>query len=432
MNVSSWGNYPRNNDTVLTFKSIEELSKIIKKNNRIIAFGNGRSYGDSSLSEKIISFKSYNKILAFNVDSGILHVQSGVLLSDIIQKYVSLKWFLKITPGTKYITFGGAIASDVHGKNHHHQGCFSESIKMFRLMLPNGEIVTCSNRKNPELFKASCGGMGLTGLILDVKVQLVKIKSTAIDQTTIKAKNLRELFDLFEKYHSAPYSVAWIDSSSKSHSTGRGLLKLGTFCDDENFTQNNKSPISVPKWFPPIFINSYCLRVLNLYNYHRQLKKYINKKTSIEHYFFPLDRVNKWNNLYGTEGFLQYQFALPKKESYVGILDILNEVTKSSVRSFLTTLKLLGPENDNHLSFPTEGYTLAMDFKMSDETINLLDKLDKIVLKYNGKIYLTKDARISKEVFEKGYSKIDIFRKLRKEFSMDSKFQSHQSKRLGL
>jgi len=200
MICSPWGMYPKVECNRFAFEQETNLKEIIGQYNRLIPFGNGRSYGDSALSENIIDIKPRNYFIDFDEENGLLHVQAGVLLSEILEHFVHRGWFLKITPGTKLITVGGAIASDVHGKNHHVEGCFSQSLKEFNIMLADGETVLCSKEATPELFNATCGGQGLTGVILDAKILLKKVNSQYIDQTTIKTKNLKETFEAFEEY----------------------------------------------------------------------------------------------------------------------------------------------------------------------------------------------------------------------------------------
>jgi FAD/FMN-containing dehydrogenase len=220
--LTSWGRYPLIESDVTLLKSEKQLVEDLNKEKLFIPFGNGRSYGDSALAPNIIYCKSYNYFLGFDEINGILHLQAGVELNDIIKIFVPQGWFLKVTPGTKYITVGGAIASDIHGKNHHIEGCFSECVKELSLMLPTGKIQTCV--KGDELFKATCGGMGLTGVIISAKIYLKKIYSKNINQITIKTKNLKETFEAFENYSHMPYSVAWIDCLAKSQNIGKCLL----------------------------------------------------------------------------------------------------------------------------------------------------------------------------------------------------------------
>ena len=219
MSFNSWGNYPKINSEVISFhQDVTKLQVDITQKRMIIPYGNGRSYGDSALSDYLIHTRPHHFFLGFDKKDGILHVQSGVLLSEILELVVPRGWFLKVTPGTKRITVGGAIASDVHGKNHHVDGCFSESVIEFQLMLSHGNIVICSREVNSELFHATCGGMGLTGIILDSKIKLTPIKSSNIQQCVIKTRNLEDTFSAFERYKDRPYSVAWIDCFSKKKS----------------------------------------------------------------------------------------------------------------------------------------------------------------------------------------------------------------------
>lgn len=432
MICSAWGMYPKVKCKRFRFEQVTTLKEIIANQNRLIPSGNGRSYGDSALSENIIDVKQRNYFIDFDDKSGLLHVQAGVLLSEILECFVPRGWFLKVTPGTKLITVGGAIASDVHGKNHHVEGCFSESIKEFNIILADGDTTLCSQETTPELFKATCGGQGLTGVILDAKIFLKKINSQYINQTTVKTKNLKETFEAFEENKDKPYSVAWIDCLAKGGSTGRCLLMMGEFKDDGNLDYKHKKQKTVPFNFPSFALNNWSIKVFN-WLYYGKVQKRVSKQTvNIDTFFYPLDSIDHWNRIYGKNGFTQYQFILPKETSYEGLQEILGAIAASGKGSFLAVLKLYGKANGNWLSFPMEGYSLALDFKIEKGLFDLLDKLDEIVVKYKGRIYLTKDARVSKKTFEKGYSQIETFRQYRKENRMDSKFQSFQSKRVGI
>ena len=430
MQLNSWGMYPQIKSKIFTFKTKDNLRNILEENSTFIPFGNGRSYGDSALAENIIYSKPYSYFLDFDEEKGILHCQSGVLLSEIIEAFVPRGWFLKVTPGTKLITIGGAIASDVHGKNHHVEGCFSSCVEEFNLMLPNGEIKNV--KKDDELFLATCGGMGLTGVILDAKISLKKINSKYINQTTIKTKNLKETFEAFEKYSHMPYSVAWIDCLASGEDIGKCLLMVGDFADDGKLDFKEKNKINIPFNFPSFALNSLSVKAFNWLYYKKAPDGESKQKVDIDTFFYPLDAINNWNRIYGKGGFTQYQFILPKEKSYDGLKEILEKISNSKKGSFLAVLKLYGKENENYLSFPMKGYSLALDFKIEKGIFELLNSLDEIVLKYGGRIYLTKDVRVSKESFEKGYPNIEKFRNLRKEYGMDKKFQSLQSKRVGI
>ena len=431
----SWGKFPQVKNQLHTFNSLADLECLIKEHSTVIACGNGKSYGDSALSTAIIDVKPHDLFLSFDEKTGLLHVQAGVMLSDIIEHFVPRGWFLKVVPGTKLITIGGAIASDVHGKNHHIDGCFSESIKEFSIMLADGEIKTVSKIKNKSLFQATCGGQGLTGVIIDAKFYLKKILSPVIAQTTIRTNNLRETFTAFEKHKDKAYSVAWIDCMAKEENRGRCLLMVGDFIKKPVYGElyyQQKSKLSIPFNFPRFSLNKYTIKAFN-WIYYRKVKTGESKRhVDIDSFFFPLDAISRWNNIYGRKGFVQYQFILPIETSYNGLEIILKKIAQSGEGSFLAVLKLYGKCNDNYLSFPLEGYSLALDFKVGDKIFTLLDELDEIVQQLGGRIYLAKDARVSKENFEKGYPKIEKFRNYRKKQGMDKVFNSAQSQRLGL
>ena len=263
MSLMSWGMYPKIKNTVFKFSKEEKLKDIINEHDDLIPYGNGRSYGDSALNSHIINIRPKDYFINFDEETGLLHVQAGVLLSEILESYVPRGWFLKVTPGTKLITVGGAIASDIHGKNHHVEGCFSECVENFRIMLANGKVVTCYKDLDPELFKATCGGMGLTGVILDAKIYLKKINSQYIDQTTIKTKNLKETFEAFEEYQDKPYSVAWIDCLAKDKEIGKCLLMVGDFRDDGKLDYKKKSQLSIPCNSPSFALNNLSVRAFN-------------------------------------------------------------------------------------------------------------------------------------------------------------------------
>jgi len=420
--------YPKVQNNVHKLINVEQMKKTLSTLPEAIPYGNGRSYGDSAIAEEIIYTKPYDYFISFDTEEGILHCQAGVLLSEILESFVPRGWFLKVTPGTKLITVGGAIASDVHGKNHHIEGCFSQCVEEFTMMLSNGELVRV--KKSEELFRATCGGMGLTGIILDAKISLKKINSQYIRQTTIKTKNLQETFAAFEEYKHLPYSVAWIDCLAKDKERGKCLLMVGDFADDGDLRYKQKPKKNIPFNFPSFALNKLSVKAFNWLYYNKAPDGVSKQRVDIDTFFYPLDAIKNWNRIYGKNGFTQYQFILPKEKSYEGLEIILNKIAKSGKGSFLAVLKLYGKENKNYLSFPIEGYSLALDFKIEDGLFELLDELDKIVVEYGGRIYLTKDVRVSKETFEKGYPLIEKFREYRKKENMSEKFNSLQSKRV--
>ena len=432
MKLAGWGNHARHECDVRQYSSRESLAKLISTSSSIIARGNGRSYGDSSIGNRVINLRPRNKIIEIDQDAGLVNVQSGVLLSDVLEAVVPLGWFLPVAPGTRRITVGGAIASDVHGKNHHISGCFSEFVREFTLMLPDGATLTCGKENNVELFRATCGGMGLTGIILDACLELQAIGSTRVVESTVVTENLGQLLAEFEKQRSAKYSVAWLDCLAKGDAIGRGVFSAGEFSNDGQLDYQPSAGWRVPFRFPSDTLNRFSVACFNSL-YYRRFTRLVGQRTaSLDSFFFPLDRLRRWNRLYGRRGFLQYQFVIPEAVGYDGLMRVLNKVVASTCAPVLAVLKLLGPRNENLLSFPMRGFTLAIDFPASSGVFQLLDELDEIVIEYGGRVYLTKDARMSRQMIEQSYPLLGEFRRLRREYRMDECFKSLQSERLGI
>jgi FAD/FMN-containing dehydrogenase len=439
--LSNWGNFPKPNVKLVEFEDIDTLRKILAQNENVIARGNGRSYGDQSLGSTVISTLNYNKFLAFDTEAGVIQCQSGVVLSDMLDVVVPKGWFLAVTPGTKLISVGGAIAADVHGKSQHHAGNFSDHLLEIELMLADGRIVTCSKEEDADLFWTTCGGMGLTGVILSAKMQLIPVETAYFRQQSIKAHNLTELMDLFEESESWPYSVAWIDCMTRGKNMGRGVLMRGDHAhlDDLATDAQRQAPLAlepkrnlnVPFNFPGFALNSLSMRVFNSLYFHKQFKDRVEAVVDYNTFFYPLDVIANWNRVYGTRGFTQYQFILPKKVSREGMHDILKRITDRGIVSFLAVLKLYGHQH-GYLPFAMEGYALALDFPIVDGLFEFLDELDQIVLGYGGRLYLTKDVRMSREMFMQSYPNAEKFIENVKTINQDTKFRSFQSDRVGI
>jgi FAD/FMN-containing dehydrogenase len=432
MKISGWGRYPVVDAEIFEYRTDKHPFDSIDEKHPLIAYGNGRSYGDSALSDKILRMRPAKRMLQFNDVNGTLTCEAGVLLSEILDTFLPRGWFLQVTPGTKKITVGGAIASDVHGKNHHIDGAFSECVENFRLILPNGTIKTCSKTENKELFHATCGGMGLTGIILEATISLKSVESNMIRQKTIKSSSLKETFRAFEEYHDEPYSVAWLDCTASGDSLGRSLLNVGEFKDDGNFNYQSPRKLNIPVEFPGFLLNNGSINLFNKLYFNKTRKEKTEGDVSVDSFFYPLDVLQNWNRLYGKKGPLQYQFVLPKDVSFDGVREILQFIQKKNLYSTLGVLKLFGKKNENLLSFPMEGYTLTLDFKVEPKLFPILNDLDEIVSDLGGRIYLAKDARMTQKMFELGYPGVDDFRALRKKYGMDTVFNSLQSKRLNI
>jgi hypothetical protein len=437
--IANWGNYPVIEADEKSFSFKEQLNPTLLNTNEVIARGNGRCYGDASLAKNIISTLKYDKVLSFEITSGIFECQSGLTLDKILEIIVPKGWFLPVTPGTKFITIGGAVASDVHGKNHHVDGSFSNHILDIDVLLADGKTLTCSPTVNSDLFWATCGGMGLTGIITRVKFKLKKIESSYIKQKQIKAKNLEEIFHLFEEYKHYTYSVAWIDCLKKGKNFGRSILILGEHAKVKELDeQNQKDPLKLPGkkqitfpfTLPSFVLNQFTVKAFNFIYYNKNLKREINNIVSYEPFFYPLDAVLHWNRGYGKKGFVQYQFVLPL-QSKTGLIEIMKRISEEGLGSFLTVLKVFGKQDDL-ISFPKEGYTLALDFPVRKGLFKFLDELDEIVLRYGGRIYLSKDARMKPAIFWKGYSNAQKFITTVKKYNPFFKINSIQAIRLNI
>jgi len=400
--VTNWGNFPIVEKEMKSEDNFRKIKEFVQNHNEVIARGNGRCYGDASLGESIFSTKKLNKFISFDRLNGIIECESGVLLSDVLEISVPQGYFLYVTPGTKFISVGGAIASDVHGKNHHSEGCFSEYVIDFKLMTENGDIIICSKEENSEKFYATIGGMGLTGIILSARFKLKNIETAFIRQESIKAENLDEIFRLFDESESWTYTVAWIDCLQKGKDIGRSILMRGEHAFAHELPQKfSKNPLrlkkkfspTVPFYFPGFVLNALTVKLFNLLYYKKQTKKELKNIIDYETYFYPLDAINDWNKIYGKSGFIQYQMVIPKENGKEGMKKILETIANSGNGSFLAVLKLFGKNNpEAYNSFPIEGYTLALDFKVNSKLKKLVEQLDQTVQEFGGRIYLTKDS----------------------------------------
>ncbi|HEY9490102.1 MAG TPA: FAD-binding oxidoreductase, partial [Chryseosolibacter sp.] len=335
------------------------------------------------------------------------------------------------------ITVGGAVASDVHGKNHHVDGSFSRHIVSMTVLTGSGENLVCSSSNHADLFWATCGGMGLTGIILDVKFQLKHINTAFIRQKQIKARNLGEIMGLFEENMDSTYSVAWIDCLKRGNSFGRSILILGEHATvdevkKEKFLEpKEKALLTVPFYFPSFVLNGLSVKIFNNLYYAKNLKRVQENVVHYDKFYYPLDSILNWNRIYGKKGFIQYQFVLPLGTGLNGLSDILKRISHRGTGSFLAVLKLFG-EQDNLISFPMRGYTLALDFPIRPGLFEFLDELDKIVADYGGRLYLSKDARMKKEIFWKTYPHAPEFKKILKIYDPQDRFVSRLSERLML
>lgn len=435
--LANWGNYPAISCDESSFSQEEQVQDFISSHSSVIARGNGRCYGDASLAQHSVSTLKYDKVLAFDATNGIFECQSGITLDQILEIIVPRGWFLPVTPGTKFITIGGAVASDVHGKNHHVDGSFSSHIIDMDVITGDRETITCSAGQESDLFWATCGGMGLTGIITRVRFSLKKVETAYIRQKQIKARNLEDLIRLFEAYKDYTYSMAWIDCLQKGSSFGRGILIVGEHARPEELSgQQRKTPLqlapkrklSVPFNLPSFALNNLTVKAFNWLYYQKNTRREINNVIPYEPFFYPLDAILHWNRGYGKAGFVQYQFVLPL-EKKDGLVAILQRISDKGWGSFLAVLKVFGIQ-ESLISFPMEGYTLALDFPVRKGLFAFLDELDELVLQYGGRLYLSKDARMKQEVFWQSYPNAQKFAGILKTYNGTKLFRSVQSDRL--
>ena len=408
---NSWGRYP---DTKSFKQEIYSLSsrdniKLEALNKKsLLPFGNGRSYGDNCLNDGGILLKTrrLDRFIKFDTEKGILRCESGVLLSEIIDLIMPYGWFLTVTPGTRFVTVGGAIANDVHGKNHHRVGTFGCSVTCFELLRSDGERLLCSNDKNSELFSATIGGIGLTGVIIWAELSLQKVNSSFLDVETLCFNNLSEFFNLSaESDLDYEHTVAWIDCLATGAGLGRGVFMRANYknndIDKKYLTKNISFPID-----PPFsLVNKFSLKIFNNLYRWSNCRKQGNSEQYFEQFFYPLDSIQNWNRIYGNKGFLQYQCVIPEINAQGIISQILTNISYSGLGSFLAVLKNFGNINSpGILSFPRAGTTLALDFpNHGDKLFELLNELDKLVVSAGGAIYPAKDARMSGDVFKSSF-----------------------------
>lgn len=408
----SWGHYPNAPQTghACHWRSelAAQLDSIVREQGSTLPFGNGRSYGDSCLaaSSHVVQMRSLDRFIQADWENGVLLAEAGVTLAEILAIAIPQGWFLSVTPGTQFATLGGAIANDVHGKNHHLRGTFGNHVLRFGLLRHGQEALTCSSSENPALFAATIGGLGLTGVIEWAEIRLMPIRSSQIDSTVVRFGGLSEFFALStELDHQHEYSVAWIDCLAKGSNTGRGVFIVG---DHARYGQQevDQSPkLRVPLTPPLSLINNLSLRAFNEVYWRVHPASRTRLRSSYEPFFYPLDRILHWNRIYGNQGFQQYQCVIPDAVAEVAMRELLGAIAESGQGSFLAVLKRCGDiASPGLLSFPLPGTSLALDFpQKADLDRALFPHLDAIVREAGGRLYPAKDAHMSGNDFRLAY-----------------------------
>lgn len=408
-NYNSWGNYPQLKQTALTPQWLHDTPALINDlHQSYLPRGNGRSYGDSCLNADgvLIDARKLDNFTSFDPKTGIISAETGVLLNDILQVIEPHGWFLPVTPGTRFVTLAGAIANDVHGKNHHIRGCFSDHVLELELLRSNGRVIRCNRQTNAEWFRATVAGLGLTGFIIHAKLQLMRVNSTSIDTETIRMTQLSDFFSLNdESTEKFEYTVSWIDCLAKGKNRGRGYFIRGNHAKNAPRSIPKLAKLGIPFNLPVSAINAVSLKAFNTLYYYKQRKVKTTSVQSRDSFFYPLDSLKNWNRLYGRRGFLQYQCAIPNVSAEDAMAELLDKIAFSGQGSFLVVLKAFGDKTANGmLSFAREGVTLAMDFPyLGDKTLSLLNSLDETTAAAGGKLYPAKDGRMSAVHFQQFY-----------------------------
>ncbi len=407
LRYESWGRYPKVQQSIKPIYGRQDDLNFAEIGTSLLPYGLGRSYGDSCLNDNgtLLVTTGLDRFISFDRERGILRVEAGISLAEILKLVVPQGWFLAVTPGTKFVTIGGAIANDVHGKNHHRAGTFGSHLLQFELLRSSGERLLCSPIENSELFRATIGGLGLAGLILWAEIQLKKIENPFIDAEMIRFANLDEFFEISaESDQNYEHTVAWVDCLSKGESIGRGIFIQGNHAADSDRMPPlpKKRSLLMPIDAPNFMLNSFTIKAFNLLYYNKQLKKVVKNLTHYDPFFYPLDAIEAWNRIYGKRGFLQYQFVVPYQDNRKAIKTIFEKITDSGQGSFLAVLKTFGNiPSAGMMSFPKKGVILALDFpNRGKQLFDLLDQIDEIIRENGGAVYPAKDARMSARNFQ--------------------------------
>jgi FAD/FMN-containing dehydrogenase len=413
--VSSWGRLGRFEHNVIALSDRHQIATQLKSNCTGIAHGMGRSYGDVCLNPDGLLWQTTNldRFIRFNINTGRLVCEVGVLLRDIQRLMIPRGWILPVTPGTQLITVGGAIANDVHGKNHHVLGSFGDHVKRLKLIRTDGTIILCGPDLLSDWFAATIGGLGLTGVITEVEIQLRRVPGPWLTTETIPYGNLVEFFQLADDSEADwEHTVSWIDCVAKG---GRGLFMRANPTDGGAHQKPKARKLTMP-FVPPVsLINKLSLQPLNMAYFNLKKWQAGRSVTHYESFFYPLDNLLEWNRMYGPRGFYQYQCVAPRAVGNDAVQSMLKEIARSGDGSFLAVLKTFGNRQSvGMMSFPQPGVTLALDFpNKGTRTLKLFERLDAIVSEAGGRLYMAKDARMPRDLFEAGYPNLTKFLKYR-------------------
>jgi len=442
--LSGWGRYPLETCDVYRPERRDELLDIVAHapQGSLLARGLGRSYGDAALNQAggVILTERMGRLLSFDSETGVLRCEAAVSLAEVIDVFLPRGFFFPVTPGTKFISIGGAIAADVHGKNHHRDGSIASLVLDFELLTAAGEILHCSREQNVDAFWATLGGMGLTGVVLEASLQLRPVETAYLVVEYERARDLETTLARIEDDKDDAYTVAWIDCLARGRSLGRSVLMRANPATLEDLPEKRRAEPrawrrlrrpSVPFLLPSATLNSLTMRLFNEAFYLAHGPRRV--VTDYDRFFYPLDAIGHWNRAYGSRGVLQYQLQLPAETSSQGLSEVLETLAHQRRASFLSVLKSFGPQSDGLLSFPRPGQTLSLDLPFTGpDVLAVLDELDRIVVRHGGRVYLAKDARVAPDLFAQMYPRLGRFREIKARLDPEQRFASSLARRVGL
>jgi FAD/FMN-containing dehydrogenase len=410
----SWGRYPKLDASIVPLHWASDFPLRPPPATRMLPVGAGRSYGDVCLLGHGTLLRTrgqglsggLDRLLDFNPETGVLCCEAGLTLGEILDFAVPRGFFLPVSPGTKFVTVGGAIANDIHGKNHHVAGTFGRHVPRFELVRSDGTRMICSAAQNTEWYAATIGGMGLTGLITWAEIGLRPIVSRRIQYTGIKFSGIEEFVALSASNAKSEYTVSWIDCVATGNNFARGIFMAG---DHESvtgpLTRSKSTKVTLPVDFPEFMLNRHAVGLFNMLYFNKQRGKVKSALVDYEPFFFPLDKLHQWNRMYGPNGMLQFQCVVPWEARQAGLVEILKTITSSGLASFLAVLKVFGDvPSPGMMSFPKPGITLALDFPIRRQTsFDLLELLAAITVDHGGRMYSAKDATMTAAQFQAAY-----------------------------
>jgi decaprenylphospho-beta-D-ribofuranose 2-oxidase len=434
LEMHGWGRVPQATSFAFRPEKLSAAAAAVRARPEggLVAHGGGRSYGDAALNDKgyVLLTRRLDRFLAFDPERAELVCEPGLTISEAQAFLLSRGFMLPAVPGTGFATLGGAVANDVHGKNHDRYGSMGDHLRWFDLLTADGGFRRVSPEEDPDLFAATIGGVGLTGVLMTLCLSVLPAPSNAVRVTEMRATDLDHFLGLLAQYREkATYSVGWIDVLARGSRFGRGILEVAE-PSDEPVPAKAGRHVRVPVDMPGFVLNRWSISAMNAWYYHRIPALGRDRTVPLGQFFHPLDKVTDWNRMYGRAGFHQFQCVVPDEQAAAGMRRLLEEITASRAASFLAVLKTMGGNGRGYLSFPMRGFTLALDFPARPEVRELMARLEAITLDHGGRVYLAKDSCLSAEGFARMYPALPEFRAVLDRVDPDGVFESDLARRL--